>query len=240
MKRDGLTFLLFIHVFSYVVSIIMSFILLLPGTSSSMRSTMYLARLQLSSTLINERSTENTLYSNPSAETFWLYPTGYCARVPVGQYSGHDNDHKNTNLKILCFNHSAAYKFNFFDQFPLVNTSCTEKNFTVYNRYSRMISNCLLAFPIVSTLWIFWIFLVLLRFKGMWGFIIATSLVRFILFMIIVGFFLIPGQEIKKISELCYDGQIEAFGPTTAYKGSVYFVLVAILLESCAGGGGGD
>ena len=128
---------------------IISFILYLPGTpGSSLKSTMYLARLDLSPNIINERSTENTLYSNPSADTFWIYPTSYCARVPT------DEDNK---FSILCSNYSSTYKFNYYDQFPLANEHCKKSEFSTFNRDSTVFTNCLLAFVIFNCLWVIWI-----------------------------------------------------------------------------------
>jgi hypothetical protein len=228
-KMIGGCLVLGLHVFIYLASIIISFILLLPGTpGSSLRSTMYLARLELSPTLINGRSTGDTLYSNPSADIFWIYPTSYCAQVPVNQNSDQNNKH----FEILCSNYSATYKFNFYDQFPLASNACTKDKFSKINRQSTNLSNVLLAFPIVNSLWIFWILLfLLLRWDALNVLFIANSITRFILIVLIAVYFVKPQKELAKISELCYDNQLQVFGPTKAYKGLVYFLLVLISLE---------
>ena len=213
-----------VHVFVYLTSIIMSFILYLPGTpGSSLKSTMYLTRLDLSSNLIDERSTENTLYSNPSADTFWIYPTSYCANVPT------DEDNK---FSILCSNYSATYKFNYYNQFPLANENCTEKDFKAFNRDSTTFSNCLLAFLIVNCLWIFWVaILFTFGLEIMVILIAATSFTRFILIILITSFLTKPQSHLARLSEMCFEGQIDVSGPTSAYKGLVYFLIVLISLE---------
>ena len=217
----------------YLCSMIISFILYLPGTpGSSLKSTMYLARLDISPNLIDERSTENTLYSNPSADTFWIYPTSYCARVPT------DEDNK---FSILCSNYSSTYKFNYYDQFPLANEHCKKSEFSTFNRDSTVFTNCLLAFVIFNCLWVIWIALF-----GPWSLELmmvlmgVTLVARFILIILIAAFLKRPQSQFRRLSELCFNGQIDVSGPTAAYKGLVYFLLALTILEWCIGFGVGS
>ena len=213
-----------VHVFVYLTSIIMSFILYLPGTpGSSLKSTMYLTRLDLSSNLIDERSTENTLYSNPSADTFSIYPTSYCANVPTD---------KTTNFQ-SCVPTTV----------PHINSTITI-NFlwptkTVRKKILKLLTATLLHFQIV-----YWLFSLLIVF-GYFGLpsyllfgleimvilIAATSFTRFILIILITSFLTKPQSHLARLSEMCFEGQIDVSGPTSAYKGLVYFLIVLISLE---------